>query len=195
MKKTFTKEYIDDNAGCYKGTEKLTALLKSAPQEIIIEDVVHSTIPLKDKFWFVCRKCELTKKQSVEITVGCAEIVLPIFEEKYPNNKSVRECIEATKLFMKGYITVEQLLLKRKAAYADAYAADAYADADAYAASAAGYAAAAAAAYAADAYAYAAAASASAHAAAAAYADDYAAGDSKYIQQLFDFLLNFIKNN
>jgi hypothetical protein len=174
MKKTFTHEYIKENKGCYDNS-RIEELLKTAPQEITIENIANSTIPLIDKFWFVCNKCELTKEQSVEIAVNCAEIVLPIFEEKYPDNKSVRECIEATKLFMTGHITVEQLLQKRKAA--------AYAAANAAANAAAVYAYAAYAAYAADA----------AYTNAAAYA--YVAGDSKYIQQLFDFLLTFIKNN
>jgi len=183
MKKTFTHEYIKENKGCYDDSH-IEELLKTAPQEITIENIVNSNIPLKDKYWFVCKNCDLTKEQSVEIAVGCAEIVLPIFEEKYPENKAVRECIEATKLFMTGHITVEQLVQKRKAANAAAYAA--FAAAAAYAANATN-----AATFAADA------ANAAAFAATNAATVDAAdaAGDSKYIQQLFDFLLTFIKNN
>jgi hypothetical protein len=103
---------------------------------------------------------------------------LPLFEKKYPTNKSVRDCIQATKDFIAGKIKRDQLLEKRAAA--------AYAAADAAAAAADAAAAAYAAAYEADA-AYAAAAAAYA-AAAAAYEDARRQIWKIIINKLFELL-------
>ena len=104
-----------------------------------------------------------TRKNVIELACDCAETALPIWKKKYLNDKRPQQCIEATRDYLKGKTSLEELKKYRSdaaayAAYA-AYAADAaaYAAADAaYAADAAdaAYAAAyAAAAYAADAYA------------------------------------------
>ncbi len=124
--------------------------------------------------WLLRRTKNISKSQSVEIAITCAEHVILIYEKKYPNNKAPRNAINAAKKWLKDAY----------AAYAAAYAADAAAayaaaaaDAAAYAAdAAAAYAAAAdAAAYAADAAAAYAADAAAAYAAAAADAAAYAA--------------------
>ena len=78
-------------------------------------------ISYSDKAWVV-RKT-IPRKVLVLWAAKCAESVLPIFEKKYPENKSVRECIEAVFDFIAGKITIEQLLDKRHAAAADAAAA------------------------------------------------------------------------
>ena len=132
-------------------------------------------ITYKDKVWVSVRL--MTKTQKVKFSIKCAESVLHLFESKFPNDKSPRECLEYLKTFNSfENLTQEQknqIWKVRNAAYAAA------ADA-AYAASDAAYAAHAAsdAAYAdayADAYdAYAVEAYAAADAAYAAYAADYA---------------------
>ena len=110
------------------------------------------------------RKVEIPKAVWVELALQCAEQVLLLFEKRYPNNGSVRNCIAVTRAYVNGSATKEQLIHARSAADAAAY--DAYA-AYAYAAAAAARAAAAAADAAADA-AYAAAADAARAAADAA---------------------------
>ena len=93
------------------------------------------------------------RQQIVLVACDCAELVLPIFEKKYPDDKRVRECLETTRKWANGEATIEDVH-KARAATADATAdATAYAAAAAYAADAAAAAAAAAAyaAYAADA--------------------------------------------
>ena len=116
-----------------------------------------------------------TRRQIVLVACDCAELALPIYEKKYPNDKRVRECIEVTRKWANGEATIKEVRQARSAAadaaaYAAAYAAADAADAAyaaAYAAAAAAYADAAyadAAAYAADAVAT--------YAAYAAYADD-----------------------
>ena len=121
MKQEFTHEYMQANCGCYS-REHLMAqtFMKSDP--VLLRDILESDIPLQHKFWFVCHKLA-TKRQNQEIAIGCAELVLDIYEAKYPENKSPREAIQAAKDFINGAITMETLLEKKRAAYA------AYADA------------------------------------------------------------------
>jgi hypothetical protein len=171
MQQLFTKEFMLANAGCYvdeDDTSKLMACSFMQKEAITLSDILHSKIPLKDKYWFVCRKLA-TKEQNQQIAITVAEIVLPIFEKRYPDDKRPREAIDSAKSFIAGHISLEELERKRKAAY-DAYAAAAAA---AYAAVAA--AAAAAVAATADAAAYADAAAADA---ATADAADAAAADA-----------------
>ena len=180
MKTTFNKQYIIDNKGCYDEGQvnQLSFIDKSI---IIIEDIINSEISLKDKFWFLIRNCDLTNEQKQQISLEVAEIVLPIYEDKYPNNTAPREAIQSAKDYIQGNITLDMLLKKKRAAAYAAYAADA-----AYAA----YAAAATDAYAAATYAAAAADAADAYAAAA-----YAAANNKYTKQLEDYLISFVKEN
>jgi hypothetical protein len=113
-----------------------------------------------------------TRKQVVLLAVDCAETVLPIWEKRHPGDERVKNCLEGTRKYLAGKITLPELRVLRAAAYAAyaaaaaAYAADAAADA-AYAAYAAAYAAAAAAAAAAD--------------AADAYVAAYVAADAAYV--------------
>ncbi len=116
-------------------------------------------------------------KVSRKFAVRVAEDVLPIFEKKYPEDTRVRDCIETTKKYLKGEVSLE-VLIKARSAAAAAYAADAADAAAAYAAYAAAAYAAAAAAYAAYAAAYAAYAAADAADAAAAAADAADAADA-----------------
>lgn len=156
--------YIENNCGCYD--EDIEDIIKGHGKETAsIHDIMAQDIPLKDKFWFLCKKCELTEEQNQKIAIDMAEIVLPIYEKRYPENQAPREAIEAAKQFIGGHISLETLLEKRRAAAA---ASAAYA---AYAASAAD----------------AAAADAAAYAAYAAYAD--------IKKQLEQYLIDFINNN
>ena len=167
MIKTFDKSYYLSHRGCYE-REKMKGLVDNNPHSTL-QEFLNWDISIKDKFYFVRNYTELTTKQKQLLALMCAKVSLEIYENKYPYDKRVRECIEATEQFIGGNITREQLIEKRSAAYA-ADAADA-AYADAAAAYAAAYAADAAyaAAYAADA--------AAAYAAYAAYAAVVAAAD------------------
>jgi hypothetical protein len=175
MKKVFSKLEGLENRGCYS-IRKALSLSFMQKDSFTIEELVNSEIPLTDKYWFVLKKCSLTVKQKKQIAVDIAEIVLPLYEAQYPSDKRVRDCIETTKLFLAGHVSLDQLLFKCQAA-ADA-ASDA-ADAAAYAAYDAADAAAYAAYDAADAAAYAAydAADAAAYAAYDAADDAYYAAD------------------
>ena len=120
--KTFTKQFMIDNCGCYS-EEKLMSCSFMQTEEVTLESIFKSEIPTKDKFWFYCKKVA-TKKQNQRLAIDVAEIVLPVYENRYPENKAPREAIEAAKLYLTGHISLEQLLLKRRAAAAyAAYAA------------------------------------------------------------------------
>jgi hypothetical protein len=182
MKELFTRDEILQNVGCYSQDDAIK-ILKDKPK-FTINEILSLDIPLKDKAWFICIRCELTDTEFRKFRIGCAWVVLPIFEAKYPENKAPREAIQAAEQYLSGTINIHILKQKRAAvaaayasaasdaAYAAAYAAaDAAADA-AYAAAYASDAAAAAAAYAS-------AAAASAYASDAAYAAAYAS-DAAY---------------
>lgn len=63
------------------------------------------------------------RQQIVLVACDCAELVLPIFEKKYPDNKRVRECLETTRKWANGEATIEDVRKARAAAAAYAYAA------------------------------------------------------------------------
>jgi len=188
----YNKEYFLTHRGCYSA-EKMAGLCDNNPHSNI-QEFLNWDISIKDKFYFVRNYTELTIKQKQLFALMCAKVSLEIYENKYPNDKRVRECIEATEQFLDGKITKEDLLIKRNAAAdadAAAYAAAYAAAADAAAAYAAADAAVYAAAYAADADA---AVYAAAYAAdAAAYAADAATYAPKYINNLLNALKEFCK--
>lgn len=132
MKKTFTKEYILKNKGCYdlKQVNKLSFINNSI---IHIDDILNSEMSLKDKAWFLRNKCELTGRQLQIFVIGCAEVVLKIYETKCPNNQAPRKAIQAAKDYLDNKITISELKSAADAAYvagapyvtyAAAYAAD-----------------------------------------------------------------------
>ena len=69
----------------------------------------------------------------VLVACDCAELVLPIYEKRYPNDDRVRNCIAVTRQWASGEASIDDVRTARNAA---AYAAAAT-DAAAYAAAAA----------------------------------------------------------
>lgn len=112
------------NTGHY---DRTADLLMSAEELITLRMIFEANIPLDDKYWFLCRKLA-NREQNQQIAITVAEIVLPLYENRYPDNKAPRECIEAGKQYLAGNSSLAVLSHKRKAAY-DA-AEDASADAD-----------------------------------------------------------------
>jgi hypothetical protein len=122
MKTTFTQEYILKNSGCYE-KEEAQALSFMKKKRISIKDILRSEIPTKDKTWFVFMKCELGIREKQDLCIRLAEIVLVIYENKYPDDKRVRKCIEASKQYLAGKITRKELSTAAYAAYAANYSA------------------------------------------------------------------------
>jgi hypothetical protein len=173
MIKKYTPEYMDNHRGCYS-SDKMKGLVNG--KDLTIQDFLNWDIPIKDKFYFVRNYTELTLIQKQQLSLNCAKVVLPIYENKYPNDNRVRNCIEATEKYLKGEITKEELRTYAAAVYAAADTAAAYA-----------------AAYAADAAAYAAGAAGAVAmvAAMAAYAYAAVAAKSDYTEQLLNMLKQF----
>jgi hypothetical protein len=182
MKLTFTPKEILANRGCYS-REQVNNLSFISKPEITLIEIMESEISIKDKRWFLLTAGEMTLDEKKELAFLCAKSVASIFNEKYPNDNRVNECLQAIQDFKDGKISRDELWGKRRAAADAADAADAAAAAAAAAAYAAADAADAAAADAADAAAAAAADAADAAAAAAADAAD--APRTKALQELF----------
>lgn len=71
---------------------------------------------IKDKSYFIRKSCKLTNIELSLFYIGCALVVLPIFEAKYPDNKAPREAIQAAKDYLAGTIDIDELIKKRNAA-------------------------------------------------------------------------------
>ena len=121
MKTRFTKNYIIDNKGCYDLSQ--VEKLKCINNKSITLKQLFRDLPIKDFTWFLVKSCDLTLTEKKQFAIHCAKQVLPIYEKHYPEDKRIRECIEATELYLKGDISIDELREKRHAAYA------AYADA------------------------------------------------------------------
>ena len=164
MKKIFKKEEILSNKGCYS-REQVLNLSFINNREITLINIMKSEISIQDKRWFLYNKGELSTNQKKVLALKLAWAVLPIYEDQYPGDNRVRDCLQNIEKFNLDNIFFNELAVKRNAA-AEAATAAAYATAEA--ATTAAYAAAYATAYAA------AAAEATAYAAAAAEAAAYA---------------------
>jgi hypothetical protein len=172
MQKEFSIDFMKANCGCYSEKRLFACSFMKFPV-VLLSDIVESEIPLEHKYWFVCKKL-LSSDECRKVAICLAEIVLPIFEVRYPDDKRPLEAIEAAKSYLAGNSSTDFLEKKYAAAYAAA--ADAVAANAVYAANAA-YAAAVAA------NAYVAAANA-----AAAAAADAAAADAAYRTKIMDYL-------
>lgn len=117
----------DSCAGGVRCLEKNTGI--GAKAGIILRDTLDKSECIYFR-WLATRLMD--KSKCVEWAIFCAEQVLYIFEEKYPNDFRPRESIQATKKYLSDPSEENRIKL-RIAAYA---AADAY-DAAVYAADAA----------------------------------------------------------
>src|ERR1700744_4644627 len=119
MQQNFTKKYMLNNCGCYT-KQRLLSCSFMVQEDITLESILKSEIPVRDKYWFVCKKLT-TKEQNKQIAIAVAELVLPLFDRRYPEDKRPREAIEAAKAFIAGHISLDELIIKGR------YAANAYA--------------------------------------------------------------------
>jgi hypothetical protein len=131
MKTAFRK--IKNCKPCESGWEQLISYHKpsSLDEEISIEEIIKSN-GLYDAIWAL-RAVDDTEALTL-FFIDLAESVLHIYEKRFPGDTRVRDCIDACKKYIKGEISVKELIEKKNdAAYAadDAYDADYY-DTDAY---------------------------------------------------------------
>jgi len=121
-----TIEYLKELDACQDGLDNV---IKHYPNcdMLMSKFLALEKVSYADKTWLIEKVVNVNTLQIW--AVECAENVLHIFENKYPNDKRVRECIKATKLYISGECSKEYLMEKRNAAcigYSDAaYAANA----------------------------------------------------------------------
>ena len=134
-----TLEILRRNHACASGYKNLIASLPAdhahdAP--ITLAHIIESN-GIEDALWALRATVEPTGRNvAQEIAIRAAERAQAVFEKHRPDDSRVRECIAATRAYMRGEISRQDLLMKR--AYAAAAAADAAAsDAAAYDAAAA----------------------------------------------------------
>ena len=125
MKKIFKKEEILSNKGCYS-REQVLNLSFINNREITLINIMESEISIQDKRWFLYNKGELSANQKKVLALKLAWAVLPIYEDQYPGDNRVRDCLQDIEKFNLDNIFFNELAVKRNAAYA-AYAAAAYA--------------------------------------------------------------------
>ena len=135
--KTTLKE-IKDKRPCQRGLKKLISNVGSDLNTELTPKQILKSNGIQDAIW-VLRCFTGIEKEIKLFAADCAESVLGLFENRYPEDKRPRQAIEASRLYIEGEITLEELNEKRYAAYADAAydAADAAYDAAAAAAYAA----------------------------------------------------------
>jgi len=153
------------------------------------------TSPLPDFYRFLFTKCDLTIDQKLEHSFELAKIVVPVYNERRPDDTRVSDCIQAIKDFKDGKIGVKEL---RAAAYAVRDTDDSFASFASFATAASFAASVASAVFnVASAVAYAAnsAASSDVYAINAAITAATAAKDSHYTQKLIDCTLKFIERS
>ena len=135
MKTQFTPVEIMSGRGCYsKERVNYLSFIQNKQPIISIQTILESEISIKDKQWFVFNNCKLYLKEKMSLSLKLVWAVLPIYEDKYPNDFRIRELLQAIEDFNQGRISKDILLEKKQAAYA---AAADYAAADAAAAAAA----------------------------------------------------------
>ena len=122
--KKITVKWLTDRNACISMDDKLVAEKEFNGDIVKILDALICEDRFSDANWLFTKYA--SKKQGVLYAIFAAELVLHIFENKYPKDKRPREAIQAAKSYLKNPCK------KTKDAAADA--ADAAADAayDAY---------------------------------------------------------------
>jgi len=107
MQTEYNLDFLLENTGCYEKS-KVESLFPKEREVVSYEDILQSSIPLQDKYWFFCSRV-FTNRQNQHFAIKIAEVVLPIFEEEYPEDNRPRKAIEAARLYLAGEIGIEKL--------------------------------------------------------------------------------------
>ena len=115
MKTIFTKQELLSRKGCYS-SERIEKLFPNNNDVTINEILSIKSVSLKDKHWFIYNSCELSLDEKKELSLLLSWAVLPLFENIYPNDETVRKCMDGIERFKKNLITVEELIDLKNAA-------------------------------------------------------------------------------
>ena len=76
--------------------------------------------------WYAGKKAgpvgDEKRKKLVLAACACARLALPIFEKRYPDDKSMRDCLDTAEKWARNEATLEALQVSRGNCYAYAYA-------------------------------------------------------------------------
>ena len=107
--------------GFQGGKAKVLELLNTLDLQAFVKQFTRQVLPRESSMWFF---------------LDCAKLVLPFFEEQYPSDKRVRECIEVVESYLNGKSNLKAFSIAdpdtRDVARAAYSAFDASCDADNY---------------------------------------------------------------
>ena len=96
------KKWFTDHKACSEGYEYVLEYFKD--KESVEVDIFINQLIADSKYewanWTITKAS--TKEQAVRYAISAAELVLPIYENKYPNSKEPRAAIEATKNWLEN---------------------------------------------------------------------------------------------
>ena len=119
-----TLKKIKKHSPCKDGWEKLLNHLgkTEADDEVFELRTILKSNGLDDTIW-AFRAVEGKDKEIRLFAADCAEMMLPIYEKQYPNDKRPRLAIQAARDYANGLITLEELAAAWDAAWDAARAA------------------------------------------------------------------------
>jgi hypothetical protein len=146
-----TLELCRAKDACPEGFKKLKKSLGKGHSDTELIPLTHvlESNGLLDTLWVLRATVEDSSYVAREFAIFCDRQVLSIYEDAYPDDSRVRDCIDATERYNNKEITLKKLRVFNEAARNAAWAASGAASGAAWAAAAAAWAAAAAAAWAA----------------------------------------------
>ena len=68
MRTTFNKEFMTAKRGCYSKKKIAELYFSKGNLEISVNDILLSDIPLRDKYWFFCKRV-FSKQQNQTIAL------------------------------------------------------------------------------------------------------------------------------
>jgi hypothetical protein len=83
---------------------------------VTLDDIWKAKLDCKrDYLWLVFREEFITEHNLHKIAIYTAKLVLPLFEKEHPNDKRLRQAIEAKKKWLRGEISDGKLRIARYA--------------------------------------------------------------------------------
>ncbi len=119
MKNSITLNLIKSKVPCVDGWKALLKLLGKTEADDTVVTIKHllDIYGVKDAVWVIFQCIDGKEKEKQHMLVDMAEVVLPKYEDKYPGDNRVRDCIQATRDFIEEKINEEKLEEYRKAAW------------------------------------------------------------------------------
>lgn len=131
IQKSFTREYILANCGCYARDKMnsidLCSFMEDESEFVTLSSIIESEIPLKDKYWFVCNHIndECDKIKLIEYVYNR---VISYVGNLTIENGVIKEALSAAVEYLRGIISEtvkkERLHFSNDTAFAVGFCAD-----------------------------------------------------------------------